>query len=247
MTYGAYETIAGVGNISDVTPVPARLADLPFPPSTVARAISPLWGGGEFVFARASAGIRLWGLCVLTPVWDAAQQTFIQNMSEVPSVTLLGRPMYVSMASVALTTGQYGWFMKRGVAPMNCNATVAADTALSYAAVGQGGALAASRQLVGARVVTPSSQTVVRAGVGAAGDNVINFPGGTLGFFVGTTVTGTGVGASAVITQVDPFSIRVSVVNSGAIAGNVTQTATTGAVHYNIVAMSDPVGQGQIT
>ena len=247
MSYGAYETIVGIGNISDVTAVPTRLADLPFPPGTVARAQSPLWGPGEFIFARASAGIRLCGLCVLTPVYDSTALTYTQNMAEVPNTTLLGRPLYVSMANTALTAGQYGWFMKRGIAPINCSASVAADTALGYADTGQGGTNAASRQMLGARVVTASSATVVKAGVGAAGDNVINFPGGTLGFFVGTTLTGTGVGAAAVITQVEPFFVRVSVVNSAAIAGNVTQTATTGAVHYNVVAMSEPLAQGPIT
>jgi hypothetical protein len=247
MSYGSFETIAGIGNLFDVTPAPTNLRDLPFPPGTVARAQSPIWGPGEFIFARAGAGIRLYGLCVLTPVWDGTNFTMTQNMTECPNTTLLGRPVYVYQGDTALTTGQYGWFMKRGVSPVNGNATIAADTAAGIVAAGQIGALAAGKQVLGARSVVAATQTVARTGVGNSGDNTIFFPGGTAGFFVGGYVSGTGVGTNAIISKVFADRIQVTVVNSAAIAGTVTQTANNATIFYNYVAMSDPIAQGPIT
>jgi len=50
-----------------------------------------------------------------------------------------------------------------------------------------------------------------------------------------------------VIQKVFPFSLQVSVVNSAAISGNVTQTANNGTIFYNVAALSDPIAQGAIT
>jgi hypothetical protein len=247
MSYGSLETVISIGNISDVTAAPTNLKDLPFLPGLVARATDPVWGPGDFIFARAGGAIRLFGLCVLTPVYDGTGFTFTQNMTEVPNTANLGRSLYVYQGDMALTTGQYGWFMRRGVTPVNCQASVAADTTFGIAAAGQGGANSAGKQVLGGRIVTAGAQTVVKAGTGVSGDNVIQIPSGTAGYFPGGFLSGTGVGASAVIQKVFPFSLQVSVVNSAAISGNVTQTANNGTIFYNVAALSDPIAQGAIT
>lgn len=227
--------------------VPTSLRDLPIAPGSQAEISDPVWGPGKAMFARAGGAIRLYGLCVLTPVYDATNQTMQQNMTEAPNTTLLGRPLYVYMGNTALTTGQYGWFMFSGVSPINGTATVAADTAIGIVAAGQVGTLAAGKQLMNARNAIAASNTLVKAGVGASGDNFIYFAGGTQGFFVGGYVSGTGVGASAIISEVNPNNIKVTVVNSAAIAGNVTQTANNAVIFYNIVAMNVLGAQGPIT
>jgi len=95
MSYGSLETVISIGNISDVTAAPTNLKDLPFLPGLMARATDPVWGPGDFIFARAGGAIRLFGLCVLTPVYDGTGFTFTQNMTEVPNTANLGRSLYV--------------------------------------------------------------------------------------------------------------------------------------------------------
>jgi hypothetical protein len=247
MAYGAFENIIGVGNIFDVTPAPTNLKDLPFIPGTMARATDVVWGQGDFIFARAGAGIRIWGVCVLTPVWDSTNFVFTQNMTEAPNTANLGRAVYVYQGDTALTTGQYGWFMRRGVTPVNCSTTVAADTTFGITAAGQAGTNAAGKQLLNARVMAAGSLTVAKTGVGASGDNVIYIPSGTQGFFSGGYMSGTGVGSSAIVQKVFPDRLVVSVVNSAAISSTVTQTNNNGTIYLNIAALNDAFAQGAIT
>ena len=247
MTYKFDDKYIGYPLIEDVVAAPTNLRDLPISPGSIVRAEDPVWGPGEFIFARANGSIRLYGLCVLTPVYDATNQTMQQNMTEVPNTANLGRPVYVYQGKTALTSGQYGWFMFVGVSPINGTATVAADTIVGITAAGQIGANSAGKAMLGARCAIAASNTLVKAGVGASGDNYIYFPGGTAGFFVGGYLSGTGVGASAIISEVNANNVKVTVVNSAAIAGNVTQTANNATIFYNIVAMNSAQAQGPIT
>jgi hypothetical protein len=53
-------------------------------------------------------------------------------------------------------------------------------------------------------------------------------------------VSGTGVGAAAIVSKVDPIGkfILVTVVNSAAVTGNVTQTANNATIFYNVLEMN---------
>lgn len=217
-------------------------------PATIYHAFDPVFGGAEVVWGRASGAIRQFGLCVLTPAWDSASRSYLQNMSEAPNTANLGRPLYVALSNGAMAAGDYGWFLRMGVVPINGTASVAADTALGITAAGQVGANSAGKQLLNARVVAPATTTVVKAGRGASGDNIIFVPD-TDGLFVGGYMSGTGVGASAKIADIDPQGnwIRVDVVNSAAVTGNVTQTNNNGSIFYNTVAIDRPIAQGAIT
>jgi hypothetical protein len=217
-------------------------------PGTIYHAWDNVFGGGEVVWARAGGAIRQFGLCVLTPTWDAASRSYLQNMSEVPNTANLGRALYVALSNGAMAAGDYGWFLRSGITPVNGTASVAADTTLGITAAGQVGANTAGKQLLNARVAAPATTTVVKAGTGAVGDNIIYVPD-TDGLFVGGYMSGTGVGTNAAIVDMDPMGnwIRVSVVNSAAIAGNVTQTANNATIFYNTVVMDRPIAQGAIT
>lgn len=219
----------------------------PFP-GTIYHAYDEVFGGAELVWARAGGSIRQYGLCVLTPAWDSTSKSYLQNMTEVPNTANLGRPVYVSMAGGTLSSGDYGWFLAMGVTPINGTASVAADTGLGITAAGQIGAEGAGKEILNARVVAPATTTVVKVGVGKSGDNIIYVPD-VNGLFVGGYLSGTGVGASAVISDIDPMGnwIRASVNNSADIAGNVTQTANNATVYYNTVAINRPLAQGRIT
>lgn len=207
-----------------------------------------VFGGGEIVFARANGAIRQYGLCVLTPVWDGTNEVFTQNMTEAPNTANLGRAVYVAQATGAMAAGDYGWFLRAGITPINGTASVAADTTFGITAAGQVGANSAGKQILNARVVAAATLTVAKSAIGALGDNVI-YVNDTDGWFVGGYLSGTGVGASTIITAVDPMGkwVRVSVVNSAAIAGTVTQTNNNATIFYNIAALDRPFAQGAIT
>jgi hypothetical protein len=235
--------------LENVVGIPAALSALIFPPGQYTMASDPVWGPAELLFARAGGAIPLASLCTLTPVWDAVNLTMQQNMVVCPNTANLGRPVYVYIGNTALSAGQYGFFMMEGCFPVASNATVAADTAIGIAAAGQLGANSAGKQMLNARCVTPATQTVVSAAVsGLPGDTKI-FLKSTAGFFPGVYVSGTGVGAAAICSSVDPFGkfITVTVVNSAAVTGNITATYNNGVIFYNVVAMNRPQAQGPIT
>jgi hypothetical protein len=247
MPYAFVDNVAGYPTVEDVVAAPTNLKDLPILPGFLAQVFDPVYGPGEAVFARASAGIRLGGLCALTPTWDATNLTMQQNMAEVANTANLGRAVYVYLGRTALTTGQYGWFLATGVAPVNGTATVSSGTTVGITAAGQIGANSAGKQVVNAVSAVPATNTVAKTGAGAIGDNQIFFPSGTAGFFVGGYLSGTGVGTAAIVQQVLPDRLIVTVVNSAAIAGTVTQTANNAVIFYNFVAINRPFAQGAIT
>ena len=238
-------------DLNTVIAAPASLRLLPMSAGAIVWAEDPVWGPGEFIFARAGGTISKYNLCVLTPVWDATNRTFQMNMTAVPNTANLGRALYVNQGG-DMTAGQYGWFMASGITPVNCNASVAADTTFGIAAAGQGGANSAGKQVLNARVVQAATATVVAAATGKSGDNVISFPQGfpvLNGFFVGGYLSGTNVGASAVVNFVDPFQqyIIASVNNSGVVSGNVTQTNNNATIFYNEAVLNRSFAQGAIT
>lgn len=248
MTYRVDDGLIGYPPIEAVVPVPASLLALTLSPGFLLPAEDPVWGPGEFIFARAGGSIRLYGLCVLLPVWDATNKVYTYNMTECPTTTLLGKALYVYQGNVALTVGQYGWFMTTGRTPVNSNASIAADTTSGHNAAGQLTANAVGVQVVNARVITPATQTVVSAGSGIIADTKINLAS-TQGFIVGGYLSGTGVGAAAIVSYVDPNGrfVLATVANSAAVTGNVTVTYNNATIFYNVLEMNRAFAQGAIT
>lgn len=248
MTYRFDGDYIGYPPIESVVPVPANLQSLPISPGYIATAEDPVWGPGEFVFARAGASIRLYGGCTLLPVWDATNKVFTYNATEWPTTTLIGRPLYVYQGNVAITVGQYGWFQMSGRSPVNGTATIAADTVAGHNAAGQLTANAVGVAINNARVITPATNTVLSAGAGVTGSSRIDLAN-TQGFFVGGYLSGTGVGAAAIVSFVDPFGryVLATVVNSATVTGNVTVTYNNATIFYNVLEMNRMGGQGPIT
>jgi hypothetical protein len=252
MTFRLDDLYIGAPPIEQVVPAPAGTALPSFSPGEMTMAEDPAWGPGEFIFARAGGAIPLAALCILQPVWDTNNLTVQQNMIVAPNTANLGQSLYVYVGNTALTTGQYGWFMMSGTYPISCTASVAANTTLGIAAAGQGGANSAGKQILNARVAIAATQTVVSASVGSAlsqaGALTIQVKN-TQGFFPGAFISGTGVGASAVCSFVDPIRnvIGVTVANSANVTGNVTATYNNGVIFYNVVQMNRMFAQGAIT
>jgi hypothetical protein len=221
--------------------VPASLNLLPTLPGMLVQAVDPVYGSGEFVFARASAGIRQYGLCTLLPVWNSTTKTYTYDAVEVANSANLGQTLAVSQ--IVLTAGQYGWFQVQGVGPISATASVAAGVTFGITGAGQVGANTAGKQVLNARSVAPSTLAIVKVGRGASGSNQINVAD-TMGLFLGMALTGTGVGAG-VISFIDPAGSYIlnTVANSAAVNGNVTATAT----GFIVASVNRPFAQGAIT
>lgn len=240
MTYKFDSTYIGYPPIEEVQAIPADPPrGLAISPGFIATAEDPVWGPGEFIFGRVSAGIRIYGGCMALPVWDATNKVYTYNFLEWTATANAGRPYYVYQGNRAGVAGEYAWFQMAGRSPLNCSASVAAGVAVGHNAAGQGTADAATLGIEGAICITPATQTVVSAGSGVIGDNKINLVD-TAGFIIGGYVSGTGVGAAAIISKVDPIGkfILVTVVNSAAVTGNVTVTYNNATIFYNVLEMN---------
>jgi hypothetical protein len=252
MTYRFDDGQVGYPPIEGVLPVQATIPPNPFwSRSFIAVAEDPVWGCGEFVFGQVGVGgVRIYGGCVALPVWDATNKIYTYNFTEWPATTLLGRPGYIWQGNRAAVVGEYGWFQMTGRSPVNGTATVGADTAAGHNATGQLTANGASLQLLNARVITPATQTVVAAvaGFGASGDTTIGLTN-VSGFIIGGYLSGTGVGAAAIVSGIDPIgkTITATVVNSAQVTGNVTCTYNNATIFYNVLEMNRVMLQGPIT
>lgn len=237
MAFKSDDGMIGTPVFESVTPVPASLSALTWSPGFILPAEDPVWGPAELVYARAGAGIRIAGLCQSLYVWDATNKVFTYNMIESTATANASRPFYIYIGNTALTTGQYGWFMTSGQYPVNSTATIAANTAAGHNGAGQLTADAATFGIDGLIVITPATNTVTTTAVsGLTGSNQI-FLQSTAGFFPGVYVSGTGVGAAAICSFVDPLGkyILVTVVNSAAVTGTITATYNNATIFYNVV------------
>lgn len=216
-------------------------------PGLLITAVDNWWGCGEFIYARANGTIRQFGLCVLLPVFDSTLGSWRYDATEVPNTANLGRALCV--AQIALTSGQYAWFMVTGITPVNCSASVAADTTFGITAAGQAGANTAGKQILNARVVAAGATTVVKAGCTAnSGSTTLVVPNSD-GWFVGAYLSGTGIAALTTVTAISPDgrTITLSVATSAIVNGSVTATYNNATIFYNVAHLNRPFAQGAIT
>lgn len=210
---------------------------------TILQANDDYWGGAEVIYVYAAGSIRQGGVVVFTPT---AQTGGIRwEASECPNTANLGRPIGFAMTS--MTVGQWGWVMISGIMPVNCSASVAADTALGIAAAGQGGANAAGKQMLGARSILAAAATIVKLGNANSGSKLLQV-NGDAGWFIGAYLSGTGIAASTVIVDIDPSGTQVTLNNAttALVNSNVTATYNNATVFYNVVAFNRPIAQGRI-
>lgn len=214
-------------------------------PGLTVTAEDPYWGSAEVIYVRANGNIRQGGLVVITPSLVSGRWRW--DVTEVPNTANLGRPLYVAMTS--MTAGQFGWVSNMGIIPVNCTASVAADTTFGIAAAGQGGANSAGKQVLNARVIAPASTTVVKAGCSAIGASTrLNVPSAD-GWFTGVYLSGTGIAAGTTVVGIDPSGtiVTLSAATTTMINGTVTATYNNGTVFYNVAYIDRPFAQGAIT
>lgn len=207
----------------------------------------PWWGFGEFMYARAAGSIRAFGVCVATPVFDSTRNSYRYDVTEVPNTANLGRSLCVSQK--AMSSGDYGWFCLSGLTPVNCNASVAADTTFGIAAAGQGGANSAGKQILNARVVVAAAATVVKANCQAPNGSLQLQVPSSDGWFVGAYLSGTGIQATTTVAGISPDgrTVTLSLATNAIVTGSITATYNNATVFYNVAHINRPLAQGAIT
>jgi hypothetical protein len=180
-------------------------------------AVDPYWGNGVFMYVKSADAILKGSVCM----WDEAY-----NAALLPSTVTQGFPWGVAMAPMA--SGTYGWIQVCGRAVYKTNATVAADGVLAIAAAGILGATATGKQVLGIRNRIAATGTITFTGTTNNGLNRID-TNGYDGVFLGMTITGTGINASAtVVAKLDPDgrTIYVGTAIGSPTGRNSTATAT---------------------
>lgn len=203
----------------------------------IVNCVDTYWGGAEFMYGKATAGIRMGGVCTYIPVLtNGALET---QMTESAKTASSGRALCFAMAT--MTTGQFGWFAISGTVPASLSSTgTAAGAAIGLVATGQVGVTSATFGVLNAVTALPATTTVAKTGCkGNSGDFNITIPNGE-GWFIGCVLTGTGVGASALVTAISPDqrTATVSVANSAAVTGTVTATYT----GFIVITIDRPTG-----
>lgn len=207
----------------------------------------PYWGGGEAIYLQMPTSTALNVGHVL--VYDTAT-SFVA--SAVANTTLLGKSVAFLMNAVASNaSAQFGWAVISGQFPVWSNASVAANTAIGIVAAGQAGAVANGKQIVNCRVTKAATTTVAKTNTQTFASNTVLVPSNSDGWFVGVALSGTGVGASAVISAIDPDGASPSIVSSVASTATasvtVTGTYNDATNFWNVCTFDRPFMQGQIT
>jgi hypothetical protein len=204
--------------------------------------VDPFWGLGEFVYIKSNDAI-LKGSVV---EYDETYQGTL-----IPNTANLGRPVAVAMNAMA--SGTYGWVQISGRAVYKTNATVAADTAIGIGAAGILGTNAAGKQILGIRNRISATGNKTFTAVTFANTNRIFVASGYDGAFLGMALTGTGVGASAVVAALDPDGKTIYAGTAVGTATGANNTATgqitlTGTyTGYGSGIITRPFAQGAIT
>ncbi len=214
---------------------------------TIVEAVDPYWGGGEFMYVQFSTTVTAKALCIVLPVFNATTLKWDFIASEAPSTAIMGQMLGV--AQMPAVAGNFGWIQIGGLTPVKSNAAVAADTTFSIAATGQGGATVAGKQVVNARIVGASTITKVSAATGGVTGGFTVQVNNTDGMFVGAYLSGTGIGAAAIISAIsnDERLITVTVANTANPSGNITATYNNAVIFYNVALLNRPFAQGAIT
>lgn len=212
-------------------------------PGMYLSAVDNYWGGAEFVYIRATASIRQFGLVRIVPTLQTTGYRY--DATEVGNTANLGDMLAV--VCTTLTAGQYGWAQISGVIPVNSNASVAADTTFGIGAAGQGGANSAGKQVLNARIIAPATTAIAKQATGNSGALVLTVNNND-GWFIGAYLSGTGIAASTVVVDIDPSGKYVTINNAttALVNGTVTATYNNGTVYYNVAHINRPFAQGQI-
>jgi hypothetical protein len=207
---------------------------------TVVAVSDPTFGAGEAMYGKVTSTVPVWAACTVLPTFNASTLRYEHIMVAVANSANQARSVVLAMNR--MTTGQYGWFLVGGTAPVSATASVASGTPLGVAAAGQLGAAAVGKNVLGMVSIAASSITVVKAGcTGIINQLTIKVPN-VGGLFVGQLASGTGVAALAIVTAIDEIAnvVTVAVANTASTVSSVTFTNNDATIHYPTVSFSRP-------
>lgn len=236
-----------IGNFSTAVEVAQSASGyVPLVPlGTIQSVVDTYWGGGEVIRLRIPANTAA------IPVGGAAVASATFAYGAVPNTANLGQPVYFAVNAVPLNAGfdQYAWFAMGGTFPVFSSASVAINAPIGIVAAGQLGANSAGKQILNAKVNAPATTTVVKVNCSTrSGSPIIQAPNAD-GWFVGLTVSGTGIPATTTITAIDASGTLITLSNNATATGSasLTGTYTSGANFWNVITANRPFAQGAIT
>lgn len=206
----------------------------------------PYWGGGEFVYCRATAALVQFALVILTASFDSTNKKWLFDATPCPNTANLGIAVGVAMTKCS-AAGEFCWVKVAGITPINGTASVAAGTAFGITAAGQVGAVADGKQICGARVVAAATTTVAKTlCVAHSGSTKLRVPNAD-GWFVGAYLSGTGIDSGTTVAAISPdgTEVTLSTATTAKVSGTVTATYNNSTVFYNVVNLNHAFAQGQ--
>lgn len=222
------------------------------PVGTIISVTDPYWGGLELI--RLSIPVS-----TVVRVGTLSTLTVDNGFVALPNTANLGQSVAVSFNHVPSNASfvQYAWFVIGGRYVVNGTASVAANTAFGITAAGQVGANSAGKQILNARVQVAATATVVKTVNTFAGSPIIR-ANNSDGWFVGQTISGSGIPASSYIGAIDASTTPVAITlttSDLATAAPATASASVSATatnndatrFWNTVTMNRPLAQGAIT
>ena len=192
---------------------------------TTVMSVDNYWGAGKFMYVQfpASAAVTQGQLLTVSGFGGSAGYA----AAVAPATANTGRQLYIAINAVAnVASVQYGWVLVSGNAVVKTTASVVAGTTIGIdtATGGSAAANSAGRQLLGAVSVAASTFAVVKANVVTLNGSPVIRAQNVDGWFVGATMTGTGISGTIIVIDYDSRTVTLSA-NSTA-TGAVSATAT---------------------
>lgn len=203
------------------------------------------WGMAELVYVANASVAILPGTIV---VMDKNFRVVASAASEANT----GKPAFVALTHFATgsTDVQYGWVIRRGVAPVAYSVAATAGRVFGGTAGKATPTAAVGVQILNAQCLIAGASTFTRTGLTKSGQSRVKFPN-VAGMFVGQAISGTGIPASSVISAIDPNGTDVVI---GSAVGTPVNATATGSVtvtltntNFGIVQLDYPFFQGQVT
>ncbi len=183
----------------------------------------PYYGGGEAIYLQAPASVALVvGSCVTYSLANAFVSSLVVNDN-----TNAGSPLAFAMNEVpSSATAQYYWAWIAGQHPAKSASDVAAGGPVGIAGTGEVGAVATGKAIDAIQSVGANATTVAKTNTTVTSGSKVLLVKNTDGWFLGLTVSGTGVPASSEITAIDPDNRTVTMSEIATASGSVTVTGT---------------------
>lgn len=183
----------------------------------------PHFGGGEAIYLQAPASVALSvGSCVTYSLANAFVSSLVVNDN-----SNAGSPVAFAINAVASSaSAQYYWAAISGSFPAHAASDVAAGAGVGIAGTGQVGALAAGKALGNIGSVGAFATTVAKTNTQVTNGSKVLKVTNTDGWWVGLTVSGTGIPASSEITVIDSDNRTVTMSETATASGVVTVTGT---------------------